>query len=94
METSSTTKASILAKENASMGAASLGCPLAAELFGLNILEEDAQDQACNTTRFAVIGRQETQPSGRDRTSLLIRIQHKPAPWRKSSTASSGTTTT
>ncbi|WP_418420564.1 prephenate dehydratase domain-containing protein, partial [Anaerotruncus colihominis] len=38
------------------------GCPLAAELFGLNILEEDAQDQACNTTRFAVIGRQETQP--------------------------------
>lgn len=78
VETSSTTKASILAKENASMGAASLGCPLAAELFGLNILEEDAQDQASNTTRFAVIGRQETQPSGRDRTSLLIRIQHKP----------------
>ena len=78
VETSSTTKASILAKENAAMGAASLGCPLAAELFGLNILEEDVQDQSCNTTRFAVIGRQETQPSGRDRTSLLIRIQHKP----------------
>ena len=37
-----------------------LGCPLAAELFGLNILEEDVQDQACNTTRFAVIGRQDT----------------------------------
>ena len=51
------------------MGAASLGCPLAAELFGLNILEEDVQDQSCNTTRFAVIGRQETQPSGRDRTT-------------------------
>ncbi|MFQ7535106.1 MAG: chorismate mutase [Akkermansia muciniphila] len=66
------------AKENAAMGAASLGCPLAAELFGLNILEEDVQDQSCNTTRFAVIGRQETQPSGRDSTSLLIRIQHKP----------------
>lgn len=79
VETSSTTKASILAKENAAMGAASLGCPLAAELFGLNILEEDVQDQSCNTTRFAVIGRQETQPSGRDRTSLLIRIQHKPS---------------
>ena len=78
VETSSTTKASSLAKENAAMGAASLGCPLAAELFGLNILEEDVQDQSCNTTRFAVIGRQETQPSGRDRTSLLIRIQHKP----------------
>jgi len=81
VETSSTTKASIFAKENAetaAMGAASLGCPLAAELFGLNILEEDVQDQSCNTTRFAVIGRQETQPSGRDRTSLLIRIQHKP----------------
>ena len=78
VETSSTTKASILAKEIAAMGAASLGCPLAAELFGLNILEEDVQDQSCNTTRFAVIGRQETQPGGRDRTSLLIRIQHRP----------------
>lgn len=78
VETSSTTKASILAKENAAMGGASLGCPLAAELFGLNILEEDIQDQPGNTTRFVVIGRQDTQPSGRDRTSLLIRIQHKP----------------
>lgn len=78
VETSSTTKASIMAKENASMGAASLGCPLAAELFGLNILEEDIQDQTCNTTRFAVIGHQDTQPGGRDRTSMIIRIQHKP----------------
>lgn len=78
VETSSTTKACILAKENSAMGAASIGCPLAAEIFGLNILEEDVQDQSCNTTRFAVIGRQDTQPSGKDRTSLIIRIQHKP----------------
>lgn len=78
VEASSTTKACILAKENSAMGAAAIGCPLAAELFGLNILEEDVQDQACNTTRFAVIGHQDTQPSGHDRTSLLIRIQHKP----------------
>lgn len=78
VETSSSAKACLLAKENAAMGAASLGCSLAAELFGLQVLEEDVQDLTGNTTRFAVIGRQQTHPSGKDRTSLLIRIQHKP----------------
>lgn len=78
VETSSTTKASILAKENSAMGAASLGCALAAELFGLTVLEENVQDMAENTTRFVVIGKQDTKPSGKDRTSLIIRIQHKP----------------
>ncbi len=76
--TSSTTKASILAKENSAMGAAALGCPLAAELFGLTVLEDDVQDVSNNTTRFGVIGRQETQPTGHDRSALLVRLQHKP----------------
>ena len=79
VETSSTTKAALLAKENAHLGAASMGCPLASELFGIDILEEDIQDSAVNTTRFAVIGYQDTVPSeGKNRTSLMIMIHHKP----------------
>lgn len=75
VETSSTTKAAQLAKDNA---AGALGCPLAAELFGLSVLEEDIQDNCNNTTRFAIIGKQGTMPTGKDRTSLLFHIHHQP----------------
>ncbi len=70
--TSSTTAAARIAREEADKGAAALGCPLAAALFGLNVLEEHIQDRASNTTRFAVIGRQSTKPSGHDRTTLCF----------------------
>lgn len=76
--TTSSTKAAQIAKEHASEGAAALGSPLCAELFGLDLLAEDIQDNSNNTTRFAVIGRQDTQPTGNDRTSLLFLIHHKP----------------
>ncbi|MEG0025457.1 MAG: prephenate dehydratase [Akkermansia sp.] len=78
VETSSTTKAAQLASEQSSQGAAAIGTPLAAELFGLTLLEEDAQDNSNNTTRFAIIGHQESLPTGKDRTSLLFHIHHQP----------------
>ncbi len=70
--TSSTTAAARIAREEADKGAAALGSPLAATLSGLSVLEEHIQDKVGNTTRFAVIGRQSTQPSGHDRTSLCF----------------------
>lgn len=77
IETSSTTKAAQLAANNPADSAA-LGSPLAAELSGLQILVKEVQDCATNTTRFAVLGKQTTQPTGKDRTSLVIRLHHKP----------------
>ncbi len=70
--TSSTTAAARRAKEEAASGAAALGSPLAAELCGLKVLEEHIQDKVGNTTRFAVIGKQSTQPSGHDRTTICF----------------------
>ncbi len=70
----STTAAARIAKEEAAKGAAALGSPLAAELSGLTVLEEHIQDQTNNTTRFAVIGRQNTQPSGHDRTTICFSV--------------------
>ncbi len=68
--TASTTAAARIAASEADKGAAALGSPLAAQLNGLAVLAENIQDKATNTTRFAVIGRQETKPSGHDRTTL------------------------
>jgi len=44
----------------------------AAEIYGLNVLVSNIEDEPDNTTRFLVIGKLETQPSGDDKTSLLL----------------------
>lgn len=78
VEVSSTTKAAQLARDNAADGAAAMGGPLAAELYGLTMLEEAIQDSATNTTRFLVIGEKTCPATANDRTSILFAIQDKP----------------
>jgi chorismate mutase/prephenate dehydratase len=46
--------------------------------YGLNVLAEDIEDVAGNTTRFAVIGHADASRTGRDKTSLMLEIEHKP----------------
>ena len=74
--TASTTAAALYAAEHAEEGAAALGSPMAAGQYGLRILAENIQDNADNTTRFAVIGKQGTQPGGHDRTTLCFSVPH------------------
>ena len=78
VEVSSTTKAAMLARQNATDGAAALGGKLAAELNDLDILEESIQDRATNTTRFLVIGEKTCPATGDDRTSILFSIHDRP----------------
>ncbi len=53
-------------------GAAAVAGEAAAEIYGLDILEHNIEDEPNNTTRFLVIGRRDAAPSGRDKTSLLL----------------------
>jgi chorismate mutase/prephenate dehydratase len=78
VEVSSTTKAAQLAVEKAAEGAAAMGGPLAAEMYGLTLLEESIQDRATNTTRFLVIGEKTCPATGSDRTSILFAIHDRP----------------
>jgi chorismate mutase/prephenate dehydratase len=78
VEVSSTTKAAQLARDKASEGAAALGGALAAEMYGLTLLEECIQDRATNTTRFLVIGEKTCPATGNDRTSILFAIHDRP----------------
>lgn len=71
----STARAAELAAHETNAGA--LSSQLAAEIYGLNVLESDVQDMSGNTTRFLVVGHDQNKPSGEDKTSLLFAVQHK-----------------
>jgi prephenate dehydratase len=55
-------------------GVAAIGTELAAELHGGEILFSAIEDHASNKTRFVLIGREDREPSGRDKTSLACFI--------------------
>ncbi|MFT4177624.1 MAG: prephenate dehydratase [Luteolibacter sp.] len=78
VEVSSTTKAAQIARDNATQGAAALGGALAAEMYGLTMLESAIQDRVTNTTRFLVIGEKTCPRTGNDRTSILFAIHDRP----------------
>ncbi len=65
----SNAEAAALAKERP--GSAAIASETAAEIYGLEMLAANIEDEPGNTTRFLIIGRQEVPPSGDDKTSLL-----------------------
>ncbi|MBI4325348.1 MAG: prephenate dehydratase [Chloroflexi bacterium] len=75
IESSSTTRAAALAA--AERDAAAIASSLAAERYHLHTLEKDIQDNSANATRFLVLGRQCSPPTGHDRTSLMLSIAHE-----------------
>jgi chorismate mutase/prephenate dehydratase len=88
IETSSNARSAELAAGE--KRAAAIAGLLAAEKYGLPVLEHNVQDNAENATRFLVLGRQSPPRTGRDRTSLMFCIADRPgalhgaiAPFRK-----------
>jgi chorismate mutase/prephenate dehydratase len=53
-------------------GTAAIAGETAAELYGLNLIAQAIEDRPDNTTRFIVVGRKILQPSGSDKTTLLV----------------------
>lgn len=50
----------------------------AAELYDLKVLAANIEDDPNNTTRFLVIGRHDSEVSGRDKTSLVFSAPNRP----------------
>lgn len=57
---------------------AAIASTAAAEIYDVKVLIADIEDDPDNTTRFLIIGNTEVDPSGDDKTSLLVSSQNKP----------------
>jgi chorismate mutase / prephenate dehydratase len=75
IETSSNARSAELARKG--KNAAAIAGVLASEKYRIPVLEYDIQDNAANATRFLVLGRQCSPPTGHDRTSVMFSIVDK-----------------
>jgi len=71
--THSTAQAAELAARNGELAA--IASPVAAELYGLQVVHSGIEDRADNTTRFLVVARRPPRRSARDITSILFSIK-------------------
>jgi chorismate mutase/prephenate dehydratase len=75
VETSSNARsAELAAKEK---GVAAIAGILASERYDVPVLDYDIQDNVDNATRFLVLGRQSSPPTGDDRTSLMFSVMDR-----------------
>lgn len=58
--------------------AAAIASSQAAELYKLNILSENIEDETNNTTRFLVISKDIIDRSGSDKTSIVVATKNRP----------------
>lgn len=74
-EASSTAAAAKLAVKDGKI--AVIGDILLAKIYGLKVIAKNIQDKNDNMTRFLVIGRTVAQPTGRDKTSVMLSLRDK-----------------
>ena len=72
----SNAEAAVLASRDSR--AAALASKTAAELYHLNLLARNVQDESRNITRFLVLSQEDVAPSGRDKTSLILSTRNVP----------------
>lgn len=76
VDVSSNAEAARLASQQANTAA--IAGESAAEIYGMKIITTNIEDEPDNTTRFLIIGKQETPPSLSDKTTMLVSSRNKP----------------
>jgi chorismate mutase/prephenate dehydratase len=67
-----------LIQERGLIGKAAIASARAADIYGMQILVRSIEDNAHNITRFFILARQEAEPSGNDKTSIVFSVKHQP----------------
>ncbi len=50
----------------------------AAEIYGMKVITKEIEDNPNNFTRFFILSKQDSPPSGNDKTSIVFSVKHKP----------------
>ncbi len=65
-------------KEKGLTDSAAIASARAADIYGMQILAKEIEDNPHNFTRFVIISKQPSPPSGRDKTSIVFSVKHQP----------------
>ncbi|MDE2637449.1 MAG: prephenate dehydratase [Chloroflexota bacterium] len=65
--------------ESPQPGLAVIAPKLAGELYGLELLAADIEDERFNYTRFLLMGHDDPEPSDYNKTSIVFATRHRPA---------------
>jgi chorismate mutase/prephenate dehydratase len=57
---------------------AAIASARAAEIYGMKIIAREIEDNKHNYTKFFILSREDSPPSGDDKTSIAFSVKHKP----------------
>ncbi|MBA7505869.1 Bifunctional chorismate mutase/prephenate dehydratase [subsurface metagenome] len=67
-----------MVKEMGIVDGAAIASARAAEIYGMEIVAREIEDNPNNFTRFFILSQQDSPPSGKDKTSIVFSVKHKP----------------
>jgi len=76
VETNSTARAVLRAKKM--RNAAAIGPELSARIYGMGTLARGVEDAPYNYTRFFILSKKDSEPTGNDKTSIIFSVPHEP----------------
>jgi len=65
-------------KEKGTADGGAVASARAAEIYGMKILAREIEDNPNNFTRFFILAKHDSPPSGNDKTSIVFSVKHKP----------------
>jgi len=65
-------------KEQGRLDYGAVASAKAAEIYGMKIIAREIEDNPHNFTRFFVLSREDSPPTGNDKTSIVFSLKHKP----------------
>jgi chorismate mutase/prephenate dehydratase len=65
-------------KEQNIIDGAAVASARAAEIYGMKILTREIEDNPNNFTRFFILAREDSSPTGKDKTSIVFSVKHQP----------------
>jgi chorismate mutase/prephenate dehydratase len=65
-------------KDEVRLDCAAVAGARAAKIYGLRIIAREIEDNPHNFTRFFVLSKEDSPPTGNDKTSIVFSLKHKP----------------